>query len=278
MEIARWSSVLSAALTIGSTGCALEIEDPEELDIELRSWGAGGRLAPPSEDDESRSGVGEWINNGLIDPAVSGVSVDHPLVSSQGLDNEHGWLADEDNDGVVAIRYMIECALDQWQSIEKTHEGHTTIFYGRLGLAPQWKNGSCDLHCQRWVSACMMARTNPVGQTTSIWLQGDHPALGFGNVPQLPNYEGAYYGNLFASTQVERSCQGSAAGLAAAADFGRTCASNESDCGFVSDGDCILDADCDLSDDGLLPVACLVDPAQPDYPVISVHVGDAAAE
>lgn len=276
MEITRLICMLSAAVTIGSTGCALEFEDPEGRDIELRSWG-GGRLTPPSTTDESRSGGGEWINNGLLDPSISGVSVDHPLVSNDGLSNEHGWLADEDNDGVVAIRYMIECALYEGQSVKKNYQGHSVTFHGRLGLAPQWRNSACDPNCQRWVSACLMARTNPIGQTTDIWLQGDHPALGFGEDPELPNYEGSYYGNIFAPTQIGRTCEGSDEGLAAAAATGRTCASDEDACGFVSDGDCILDADCDLTDDGLLPVTCRIDPAGPDYPVISVYVGDAPA-
>lgn len=276
MDTIRLDCVAFAVMTLGATACsALNDADPDILDF--RS-GSGGRLTSPARANESRSGGGEWINNGLVDPQISGVSVDHPLVSSNGLNQTYGWLANEDDDGTTVIRYMIECALAEGQQVTKNYKGNQATFYGRLGLAPQWRDGACDLDCQRWVSACIMARTNPVGQVNDIWLQGGHPALGFGDDPNFPLDEGGFYGNLFAPDQVEHTCQGSAEGLDAATAVGRSCTSDESPCGFESDGDCLLTADCQLTSDGSLPLTCRPDPSGPDYPVIFVHVTEAPAE
>lgn len=264
------------ALGWGPLGCdAAQFDDPNLLDFELRS-GGGGRLARPAQDGETRSGGGDWINNGLMSPMVSGIDVDHSLVSSNGLSKIQGWLADENDDGVNAIRYMIQCALAEGQTIKKNYKGQKTEFHGHLGLAPQWRDGACDEDCQQWVSACLMARTNPTGQTTDIWIEAQHLALGTGANPEFPLHEGGFYGNLFAGTQVAHTCRGDANALAAASAEGRTCTASDEDCGFVTDGDCMLEADCDLTDSGL-PAACRPTPEGPSYPVINVHVAEIPA-
>ncbi|MCA9704672.1 MAG: hypothetical protein KDK70_02345 [Myxococcales bacterium] len=272
MDGTRLRRALCVGLMFVVSACADSVgDDPEVFDLEWREDTSEGRLVPPPEEEETRSGGGNWINNGLMDPNVSGVSVLDGLASPDGLAS-NGWLAASSEDGVIAIRYLVECALGPGQVIQKKNKGKPVTFRGRLGLAPEWENGPCGEDCQQWVSACLLARTNPIGERSDIWLQGDHPAIGLGTHPSFPLYEGSFYGNLFVATQVERTCEGEADGLLAAQALGRTCVSDEDACGFVSDGECLIDADCDLSGSGSVPISCRPDPAETGYHVLTVHV------
>jgi hypothetical protein len=75
-----------------------------------------------------------------------------------------------------------------------------------------WGSGTCDESCQRWVSACVLARTNAYGVHVDISMrapsnapQAIKNALAVGD-PERADYslrEGAYYGNVFATTPVD---------------------------------------------------------------------------
>src|SRR4029079_136531 len=58
---------------------------------------------------------------------------------------------------------------------------------------------SCDGECQRWVTACVLARVDAAGVKRTISLRGENRVLR-PNVSELRHYtdpEAAYYGNLF---------------------------------------------------------------------------------
>jgi hypothetical protein len=71
--------------------------------------------------------------------------------------------------------------------------------------------GTCDETCQRWVSACLLARTNAYGAHVQISMRApaDAPqavknalALGPTESADFPLREGAYYGNIFETAPV----------------------------------------------------------------------------
>jgi hypothetical protein len=117
------------------------------------------------------------------------------------------------------LRYVYSCAMPESASMElafptagddgSTCDGGTLsadgascsygTLRGGLGLAPQWANGTCDESCQRWVSACVLARTNYWGVPVDISLRGAHPALTVSDEEKrlYPLREGTYYGNIF---------------------------------------------------------------------------------
>jgi hypothetical protein len=84
-----------------------------------------------------------------------------------------------------------------------------------------WESGSCDESCQRWVSSCVLARTNAYGVHVQISMRA--PAvtpLGHelqyariraalatspSEVADFSFREGAYYGNIFATTPIDPS-------------------------------------------------------------------------
>jgi hypothetical protein len=99
------------------------------------------------------------------------------------------------------LKYIVSCALDDNDSITVQIDGRSYEFDGSLGLAPEWgkAHGSCDGSCQRWISACVLARVDAMGVKREISVRGDnhvlHPSHG-----ELGTYtvaEGAYFGNLF---------------------------------------------------------------------------------
>jgi hypothetical protein len=106
------------------------------------------------------------------------------------------------------VSYVVSCALPENDSVSYDIAGATYTFAGDLGLAPEWKLGACGEHCQRWVTACMLARLNKKGEHVQISLRGEHPALAVEphEVQDFRTREAAYYGNLFAPRQPIFAC------------------------------------------------------------------------
>src|SRR5436190_8311601 len=111
------------------------------------------------------------------------------------------------------LQYIYECAMRPDQRAEITvADGSKITLVGRIGLAPSWGNpgGTCDVSCQRWVSACVLARTNAYGVKVDISMRAPanapepiRTALEVKTDEERYGYtlrEGAFYGNLFAST------------------------------------------------------------------------------
>ena len=64
-------------------------------------------------------------------------------------------------------------------------------------MAPQWQNGACDTNCQEDVSACLLAHVNTAGIHVPLWIVAQNPSVGWGQDPEFPNQEGAFFGNVF---------------------------------------------------------------------------------
>lgn len=257
-------AVLLAVVSALGTGCITSNEAPtDDLGgIVMRTGGNGG------------VGEGIWINNGLSDPDVSGVDPAHSLSSPQGMSETEGILANEDTR--VVAQYLVECALPNGKSIVKEVDGAQIVLQGRVGLAPEWRNGSCNQSCQEWVSACLLARTNPSPQSVSISLRADHPALGFEGHPDYPIYEGSYFGNLFADTEGRYLCRGSADAATIAQEVGRACSGDPASCGFEAYDDCEEEERCEFEDhDGdLVAIDCTPEGSNVEHETISVYVMD----
>ncbi|MDI3290577.1 hypothetical protein [Polyangium sp. 15x6] len=111
------------------------------------------------------------------------------------------------------LRYAVGCALEPSQSFTVTWTDndvvHTETYFGQLGLAPSWATGPLDETGQRWVSACLAARTNWYGVTVTISMRAAHNAIKHAGVVEkysYPREEGAFWGNLFAPTPYLHSC------------------------------------------------------------------------
>jgi hypothetical protein len=111
--------------------------------------------------------------------------------------------------GVETARYLVRCALPATDSVNLVdYTGKVARMKGELGLAPGWKNGTCDTNCQEDISACLMALTNGEGDHIQIVLSSTKNALGGGKPSNYPYQEGAFYGNLFESPPKANFCIG----------------------------------------------------------------------
>ncbi|HEX2658370.1 MAG TPA: hypothetical protein VHU40_08865 [Polyangia bacterium] len=144
-------------------------------------------------------------HNGLN--SVNGLNSHNGLDSVSGLSATEGLMTTEA--GRKTISYLVRCALPQGRAIVKADQyGTSYTFPGQLGLAPEWESGACDLACQEYVSACVMAHVNTTGKHIPIWLVTEKSNIGWGLSPDFPRQEGSFFGNFFVSPPQAFYCEG----------------------------------------------------------------------
>ncbi|WP_437552200.1 hypothetical protein WME97_12830 [Sorangium sp. So ce367] len=108
------------------------------------------------------------------------------------------------------LSYAVSCALPGGESVSVSIDGERYGFQGELGLASRWgaRSGHCNADCRGWVSACMMARVNHLGETVPLSMRGKDKALSSDAAERsaFPSREGAYYGDVFARPQLRLAC------------------------------------------------------------------------
>jgi hypothetical protein len=104
---------------------------------------------------------------------------------------------------LTVMSYVVGCALPSGQQLtiyDDLTGGHYT-WNGSMGFAPQMATAALtDVAQQEWLTACLLAHTNAIGNHVLISLRGD----GFPRPPdsELGTYvvlEGSYGGNLFSN-------------------------------------------------------------------------------
>jgi hypothetical protein len=108
------------------------------------------------------------------------------------------------------LKYVVSCALPEDQSVKMTIDGTAYKFPGSLGLAPDWgrTGGHCDTSCQRWVSACVLARVDFLGIEKIISVRGASPGLrtSWSELRDYQDDEATYFGNLFIEGAPKFAC------------------------------------------------------------------------
>jgi hypothetical protein len=144
------------------------------------------------------------------------------------------------------LQYAVGCAFTPDQSIEFSWTDadgvvHDEEFVGALGLAPQWETGALDDAGQRWVSACLAARTNWYGIPVMLSMRARATTLSTPSAQELASFshaEGAFWGNLFAATPKLYACH-TTANVSYARNQQRDCAAGHLDgqnvveCGMI---------------------------------------------
>lgn len=146
------------------------------------------------------------------------------------------------------VKYAVHCALPQGTSFTFTSAGKTVTYPGRVGLAPEWAEGLCDVACQEKMSSCLAAHFNRTGKHVNLNLVSAAPSMektigADGDDLTYPAQEGAFFGN-FWSDEVF-ACQGRE--VTAAAQVKRFCAADPQSCNTqLKDAGSCLQA-CDFS-------------------------------
>jgi hypothetical protein len=139
--------------------------------------------------------------------------------------------------GRELLKYVVSCALPDGADVMVKVDGKTYDFPGSLGLAPDWgrAHGSCDGSCQRWVSACVLARVDAAGVEREISIRGDNPALRptWHELRDYSHREATYYGNIFADQEPRYLCLSPGA-----TSDERVCGPSLADCPMTVVGSC----------------------------------------
>jgi hypothetical protein len=146
-------------------------------------------------------------------------------------------------EGREILAYVVQCALEEGQTLTATVNGQTYQFPGLLGLVPQWEHQGIDEDQQRLISACLLAHVNALGVSVSISVRSHSVVT---STPQerrdYPVYEGSFFGQLFnGDTLLAYACQGGAAEAALAHSEDRAlrrCTDDTDECAIVAVGRC----------------------------------------
>lgn len=174
-------------------GCMTESLDyaSAEQAVEASNRLASNRLA------SNRLASNRLASNSL---AVSALPGESPLI--------------ETADGRDVLSYIITCALaSSQQLVLEDSAGTSYTFGGLLGLAPEWATRPPTIAERRWVTACVLARTNLYGVPVMLSMRGAHAELAISpdEETEFALLDGAFYGDLFdPAGPTELACDGSA--------------------------------------------------------------------
>jgi hypothetical protein len=191
------------------------------------------------------------ISNALISNAlISNALISNALISNALISNalsSDGLSPDGVNtDGALArqfLSYAYSCAMGPNDSLTVDIKGQPFTVHGALNLAPEWgkEGGQCDGRCQRWLTACLLSRTNYWGVPVKISLRGNRPELFPTDAEQkaYPLREGTYFGNLFQQGQTRQlwGCAGPASNVPQLSN--RMCSAGGSACQIAVRMDCL---------------------------------------
>ncbi len=183
-----------------------------------------GCLAPTGDEADGDLGVTQQAaltHNALTHNALTHNALTHNALSSNALtgasltsssltSNVATSAALADADSREVLEYVVSCALPAGKKVDVTVGGVAYSFPGSLGLAPQWEQpgGTCNASCQEWVSSCVIARLDYLGEYVPISLRGSMSVLAATPLETAAYSvaEGAYYGNIFLPTPVMYAC------------------------------------------------------------------------
>lgn len=120
-----------------------------------------------------------------------------------GLATEHGSTGGAlDPTTAMMWKYVAACALRPDQSLSNPKDPKDGPFPGRLGLAPEWLESTCDEACRQKVSACLLALTNRTGKHVQVSLLSASAKMSVALRPSesdraFPFQEGAFFGDVF---------------------------------------------------------------------------------
>ncbi|WP_437820066.1 hypothetical protein [Sorangium sp. So ce1078] len=189
-----------AALSTGA--CAAPL-DPE---VE-----ATDDAAPQAVQSHNALTSNALTSNALTAEALTSKALTSNALTAEALsDNPLTAEALRDPAARAVLRYIASCALPEGQRLTIALDGGELSFQGELGLAPRWgqEGGSCDGACRTWVSGCVLARVNYLGEKVRISLRGDRAELRTGKVEraEYPTREATYYGDIFAERPRYHAC------------------------------------------------------------------------
>ncbi|CAN95525.1 hypothetical protein sce5362 [Sorangium cellulosum So ce56] len=258
-------------IVLAGTGCGEDGEWLEEPLGEAQSALEAGNALNPNALNPNALNPNALNPNALAVGALSLIALGSQALTAILDPGPNGALSRDH------LRYAVECALESSQSfrfgwIDASGVYHDEIYTGVLGLARSWAWVPLDGDDQRWVSACLAARTNYYGVPVVLSSRGPTKAINKQNSPELSTFrreEGAFWGNIYGSSPALYAChvpENDASSRAALRD----CAAGHIDettgsiqpCGAIQLlGSCDTYCDPIAPKNGIYHPSCFTDPA-----------------
>ncbi len=193
-----------------------------------------------SETQDALTATNRLSSNRLSSNRLSSNRLSSNRLSSNSLEVQT--LASTES-GRDVLSYIVGCALPTGQNLTIAVEGVTYTYPGWIGLAPGWATRVPTVSERRWVTACLLARTNVNGVPVNISMRSDTNVALTSSAAERTLYtqaEGGFYGDLFAPVPVTYAC--SNRGWATLSGTFRACALSPNgittDCDFTYTGSC----------------------------------------
>jgi len=138
--------------------------------------------------------------NGL---AFNGLAFNGLAFNGLSSSSFSSWFQQNPSLNSLIMNYVVRCAVPAGQSRTYSDGTTTHTWYGSLGLAPDWSNGSpARLEEQRLVTGCLGAHANKYGKTVTISLlgttaQGQPIPYTSSELADFSQREACFFGNLF---------------------------------------------------------------------------------
>lgn len=193
-------------------GCAMEAAEPDEIEGAEDVGESDGALTASNYLAPNGLTTNGLTTNGLTTNALS---LDAISEGNRGSLENPGELGDAARQ---FMKYAVSCAFDEDHSfdftwIDSAEVVHHESYVGSLALATEWQTGPLSEDGQKWVTACMAARSNHYGVSVVISLRNTaaSPALTADDAERsaYPYEEGAFWGNLFSTPPTIYSCYNS---------------------------------------------------------------------
>lgn len=231
--VARIAISVLGVLGLSLSACAAQVDDLEEGDD-------AGSVSQPAFTRNAFTRNALSASALTADDQVIATLMDTPLTSEAIASEPALMSALRDPLAREFLSYAVSCALPASESVSVSVDGKQYDLRGQLGLASRWgaRNGHCNADCRGWVSACMLARVNHLGESVPLSMRAKDKALS-SDTAERSTYlrrEGAYYGDVFARPQLRFACTSPGSTL-----IGRVCGGTGDDTeGCVVDvlGDC----------------------------------------
>ena len=150
-----------------------------------------------TSDQQPTITVNAITSNAITSNAITSNAITSNAITSNAITSN----ALTDPNARMLFKYIVSCALPASAHVDLTIDSVDYSFPGEIGLTPKWglPGGSCNETCQRWVSACVLARVDYLGAKVDISLRGPHANLTASPAERaaFTVREGVYYGNIF---------------------------------------------------------------------------------
>ena len=201
-------SITVSILIFGQTGCAGSLaQDDEDVGAAERALETDNALTPNALTPNALT-PNALTPNALTPNALTPNSLAPSALSAIQDPGLAGALSRQH------LKYTVSCALDAYQSFsfswtDSSSVVHDETYRGSLGLWTAWATTSLSTMGQRWISACLAARTNYYGIPVTISSRAPVWPLNKQNTPEAATYtkeEGVFWGNIYTSPPTVYSC------------------------------------------------------------------------